>query len=528
MRHRRWQPPQATPVSRGNPITRGLQFLYVPQNHTRDLISTEIGTQVAGVQTPFGGSPYGFSGEWSASSLAFAAATGVFAPPQVSCFALVMPAGPQPTNAGIIVKEYAGSGGGTPSYGLVANYSGSGIVAWSIRQAGSQKGPTPTVALANYTKYAIAGTYDGAYAKLFVNGIQKGASKAVTGSPQYASGSGSSLLVGGVGDSAVTGPWNGAIYLAAMWNRGLSITEVRSLTANPWQLFEPQWYRRTYSIASSAITGSGASTDVDTSAASGTESIAGAGASSDIDAASATGSESISGTGASSDTDQASAVGSESIAGSGASADSDAATATGAEAITGTGASADTDTSAAIGTLSDAGTGASADVDASAATGSETITGSGASTDVDQSVASGSAGSGGVGASVDVDTSSATGGITESGSGASADVDASSASGGEAITGSGASADKDTSTATGSVIASITGSGASQDVDTSTALAGETIAGVGASTDVDVSSATGSQNSALVIDPRFIVNAHGRLYAVYSKGRSFSVPSKGR
>ncbi len=309
--------------------------------------------------------------------------------------------------------------------------------------------------------------------------------------------------------------------LAAFWTRALSLGERLEIEANPWQLFEPVGRRRAYSIPASAITGSGASTDVDTSAASGTESIAGAGASSDVDASSAAGSESISGTGASNDADQASAAGSESIAGSGASADSDAATATGSEAISGTGASADTDTSAAIGTLSDAGTGASADVDASAATGGETITGSGASTDIDQSLASGSAGSGGVGASVDVDTSSATGGITESGSGASADVDASSATGGEAITGSGASADKDTSTATGSVLASITGSGASQDVDTSTALAGETIAGVGASTDVDVSSATGSQPTTLVSDPGFVVLIPAREFAAQIPARGF-------
>ena len=309
---------------------------------------------VAGVNAPLAGSQYGQSAQWSASSLAFAAATGVFAPPQVSCFALVMPAGPQPTNAGIIVKEYAGSGGGTPSYGLVANYSVSGIVAWSIRQAGSQKGPTPTVALANYTKYAIAGTYDGAYAKLFVNGIQNGASKAVTGSPQYASGSGSSLLVGGVGDSAVTGPWNGAIYLAAMWNRGLSVLEVQALTANPWQLFEPQGRRRAYSIPASGGASLAASASDATSAAGAlTTAIQMAASATDATSASGVLSTAIQLAAAASDLTSAAGQLSTQIQLAGAASDATSATAALTTAISGLSANA-ADTTSASGALTTA------------------------------------------------------------------------------------------------------------------------------------------------------------------------------
>ena len=50
------------------------------------------------------------------------------------------------------------------------------------------------------------------------------------------------VLFGSESASSIVSPFNGFVYLAALWNRYLSPAEVKALAANPWQVFNPRRY----------------------------------------------------------------------------------------------------------------------------------------------------------------------------------------------------------------------------------------------------------------------------------------------
>ena len=264
MRRRVWttQPPAGTPIDWDSPLAQGLLFAYVPTNMGLDLVGRERGAAVAGVATPLTIGQGGVTGQWTeTSSLAYSAAAGVYAPATLSVFAYMRAASGLGSNSTLIAKETFGNSGKIPSYGLIVNYNGIGALAFSLRQGGAQKGPLPTYSPPVTRPVAIAGTYDGTTASVYADGVLLGATS-VSGSPQYGSGAGNSLLIGGLSDSSVSGAWGGDIYLATLWGRGLFTQEVGALSREPWQLFHKR--RRAYSL----ITGSTISASISESVTS--------------------------------------------------------------------------------------------------------------------------------------------------------------------------------------------------------------------------------------------------------------------
>ncbi len=293
-----------------------------------------------------------------------------------------------------------------------------------------------------------------------------------------------------------------------LWTRQLSAAEFEWLNAEPWAMVQ-RIPRRTYSIPpSSGLSGSGASTDADTSAGVGQIAIAGSGASNDADISAGVGAESVSGSGASTDADTSAGTGTVAVSGSGASSDTDTANGTGSLAVAGSGASTDQDTSSGTGSSGSGASGASTDQDTSSGTGTLSVSGTGASTDQDTAAGSGALSASGTGTSTDTDSSAGTGTAGSGASGASTDTDTSSGSGSISVLGSGASTDQDLSAGAGAQ--SIAGTGAAQDADTSVGTG--TITGLGI----------------FETDPRFVVQSLGRSFTMPSIGRSFIVKSMGR
>ena len=95
----------------------------------------------------------------------------------------------------------------------------------------------------------VIGSDDGANLRVYVAGVEV-STTAVTSTLQYDTTSTGDLIVSGSSNSSPANEWNGLIYLAVVWGRVLTPTEIESFSRNPWRLF---WRRRR---AYSLITGS--------------------------------------------------------------------------------------------------------------------------------------------------------------------------------------------------------------------------------------------------------------------------------
>ncbi len=263
-RYQRWekQPPAVAGIDWANALTRGLIFAYQPQSLGRDAVQG-ITASAVGANTPLTAGPEGVTANWAgASSLAFPTQNALLSPSLFTILAYARGNATQASYATLLAKPYGNAL--APTFGMCANYGGAGInnIKLMIRSAGSLYSVGHVFSPGTTTPFIAVGTYDQVNLRLYQNGAQV-ASAAETVALQQGSG----IIVSGYSSASVTGPWNGDIYLTAIWNRPLSAGEVFAVSRNPWQLFAPVGRRRAYSIPASGGASLAASASDATSAA---------------------------------------------------------------------------------------------------------------------------------------------------------------------------------------------------------------------------------------------------------------------
>jgi hypothetical protein len=138
----------------------------------------------------------------------------------------VLPTGPTAT---LISKRSAYSGTGIP---FTLSYDNAGQLYWFV--IGSGGAANISVPLTAGQLVAFAGTWDGATQRIYKDGVEIH-TRAETGTITNNS---TNISYGALPDASER--LTGSHVFAAVWSRGLSAGEIRSLTDNPWQLFEPR------------------------------------------------------------------------------------------------------------------------------------------------------------------------------------------------------------------------------------------------------------------------------------------------
>ena len=106
-------------------------------------------------------------------------------------------------------------------------------VTWNSQTAANYKptsSPTPTLDVFVFNRVSMSSL------ELWMNGSLV---TTVTGLSSYGTTANRLAFLGSEGDLELCTSSKGSIALAALWNRGLSPLEVKKLSANPWQIFEP-------------------------------------------------------------------------------------------------------------------------------------------------------------------------------------------------------------------------------------------------------------------------------------------------
>lgn len=233
-----YQPQGAARINWDNPITRGLVTVFLPgtPNH-RDLVGGA--TDNAAYRAPIGGGSRGMalsntnpSNPWT-TSIPISHVAGGYA--ALTTFCLYEPL--DTTTVGMIFG--AGDSGTYPQY-FYKNAGGTMSFAPSTNGAGLDVTTSALAANRVYTLCGIARYYEN-FRELYVDGVSVGTNTAngvrinsnftFLGS-QYSGGVNRCLRV----------------YAFYCWTRELTVNEVRSLTENPWQIFEPQQRKRVHHI----------------------------------------------------------------------------------------------------------------------------------------------------------------------------------------------------------------------------------------------------------------------------------------
>lgn len=158
--------------------------------------------------------------------------------------------------------------------------SGTGNLIFEIATGGSIR-YLDTIQPITSSPVVLAGTYNGATQTAYIGGNVVGTPASVTGSISYPNSADRGPAIGNFWNYTVQGrSFNGAVYLTCVWNRALSATEIKSLSDNPWQLFQGTnraiWVPVTGGAASPDGTATGSLAALTLTAATGTASGTGA------------------------------------------------------------------------------------------------------------------------------------------------------------------------------------------------------------------------------------------------------------
>lgn len=243
----------------------------------------------------------------------------------------------------VLCKPFNGGTGATGSYLIDFNDAGGGqdYGGFRVNYASGSGGANARATLkpSGTTPFIAVGTFDNTNIKFYQNGALLASSAAsTTKGIEFDT---SPLMISGISGSAVTQPWLGNVFLAAVWMNALNASQVETVSRNPWQLFHKR--RRAYSIpTSSGAAGTAAITEAsDTVSATGNIAIPGTASITEAsDTVAATGALAIAGTAAiteGSDTVSATGVGGE-VGTAAITESSDTVSATGALSVAGTAA----------------------------------------------------------------------------------------------------------------------------------------------------------------------------------------------
>lgn len=221
------QPQDAVGVDWNNPLTRGLTRA-VKGNGSKEEVSSAFNQNNGTVYTSVMGVGFGTN---SGSSITFpdtpVSLYTIFSLAQAYTAAevalLTRTAGAAAYNQNFALSL---AGGVTPKAGH-KNVSGN-----------AYPYVTSSISVAPNTLVAAASVYNGSSIKVFTNGALGGS---IAATDPYTSFAGSVTQIGAVDGTARTANYRGGgIWLSLIFNRALSDAEIKSLSDNPWQIFEPE------------------------------------------------------------------------------------------------------------------------------------------------------------------------------------------------------------------------------------------------------------------------------------------------
>ena len=211
------QPQDAVGIDWTNPLARGLTICGHPNALKNGAYFDYLKTETAGrvIRTTGSESVY-FPGNFLSPKSSLL----VIAKAKTSTY---------PDNVGV-VGDISGTGAGS-----FLKITPGGFWRFSVI-SGGQRNALDTTQVSITSFETIIGTHDGVNVKLYRQGAEKS-----TNTAGDATGSSAGSYV--IGQSAGSPSFGGDVALFLRWDRGLSAAEAKSLSENPWQIFEPevQW-----------------------------------------------------------------------------------------------------------------------------------------------------------------------------------------------------------------------------------------------------------------------------------------------
>ena len=244
------QPQDAVGVDWSNPLTRGLEFAYLP-GHRRDSAGKLPGVPLLGVNTTSFGASIVQPGTDSNNGLVIKSGQ-LLGPLQNSTVI-----GIASTSATININDQ-GTAGQIGTNGNAIYCERGAVDGNDIYKLGAS-GVTSQNAEFTYRNDAgtllqsrMYGTLNDGKSHLF-GAVKRGTQHIAyldksstsgtfgSGSTAFTNASNQMIIGSDAGDSLAS--WNGKIDLVSGWSRALSDAEVKSLSDNPWQIFEPEVQR---------------------------------------------------------------------------------------------------------------------------------------------------------------------------------------------------------------------------------------------------------------------------------------------
>lgn len=229
--------PRTLVLNWSNPITKNLvldaTFIERGGTTTTDAVAKRVGT-LSGTVLPSWitgllGTGLSFNGTNGQTYIDYADAAwnSITGPITMEAYVYVNQAN---ANCIVLGKPVSGTSHDSPYFAHSIHFLGDGTARFWVVTSGG------TISDCNFTYaagyYHFVGVYDGSTVKVYANGVLRN-SKNMTGTfTDYAT----PLRIGTNGGKQET--FNGKIFYARMWNRGLSALEIKSLYVNPWRIYK--------------------------------------------------------------------------------------------------------------------------------------------------------------------------------------------------------------------------------------------------------------------------------------------------
>lgn len=352
------QPQEVVGVDWNNPLAGGLLIAILPQlpvNLADGVVLSAYGTRVVsggarGMMNTSGGMLLPAPANASDPSAKYDLSSGT---------ALVVAVQSTETNTGVVFNRGKGSSAALWAIGLHGGSFDGAFGNWgnSGGLGAFSGGPVPTV-----PRVATI-TADGATARVYLDGVELQSGAYTPGTPDYDTANLRRVIFGLDRLGANT---NTNTFLALLWNRPLSVTEVKEVSANPWQIFAPRsiWI---------PVSAGGGPTPVT--------------AATETDTALTLSATQIKATGTATETDTAQALAAKQIAATGIALEADVALALTPKQIKAVGVAIETDTALALSPGASNAVGTAAEIDTALALTGKQIRAVGLATETDTALA---------------------------------------------------------------------------------------------------------------------------------------------